>query len=69
MDIIKTDHAFRGYVMHHKVELIERKDPINQLEASKSSIKDFFIYLLNETRRYQITLKVALKKIQTRWRN
>ena len=55
--------------MHHKVELIERKDPINQLEASKSSIKDFFIYLLNETRRYQITLKVVLKKIQTRWRN
>ena len=48
--------------MHHKVELIERKDPINQLEASKSSIKDFFIYLLNETRRYQITLKVVLKK-------
>ena len=48
--------------MRYRVELIERKDAINQLEASKSSIKDFFSYLLNETKRYQITLKVVLKK-------
>ena len=37
---------------------------IIQLEASKSSIKDLFIDLLNETRgfKYQITVKVLLKK-------
>ena len=45
--IIKTNQAFRGYAMSCKVELIERKDPIIQLEASKSSIKDLFNDLLN----------------------
>ena len=63
LSVIKTDHAFRGYAMSYKVEIIERKDPINQLEASKSSIKDLFSDLLNETKgfKYQITLKVMLK--------
>ena len=35
LSIIKTDQAFEGYVMSYKVEIIERKDPIVQLEASK----------------------------------
>ena len=50
--------------MSYKVEIIEKKDPIKQLEASKSSIKDLFSDLLNETKgfKYQITLKVVLKK-------
>ena len=45
--------------MSYKVEIIEKKDPIKQLEASKSSIKDLFSDLLNETKgfKYQITLK------------
>ena len=50
--------------MSYKVEIIEKKDVIKQLEASKSSIKDLFSDLLNETKgfKYQITLKVTLKK-------
>ena len=50
--------------MSYKVEIIEKKDPIKQLEASKSSIKDLFSDLLNETKgfKYQITVKVLLKK-------
>ena len=50
--------------MSYKVEIIEKKDPIKQLEASKSSIKDLFNDLLNETKgfKYQITVKVLLKK-------
>ena len=50
--------------MSYKGEIIERKDPIIQLEASKSSIKDLFNDCLNETKRfkYQITVKVLLKK-------
>ena len=50
--------------MSYKVEIIERKDQINQVEGSKSSIKDFFSDLLNEAKgfKYQITLKVLLKK-------
>ena len=49
--------------MSYKVEIIEKKDPIVQLEASKSSIKDLFSDLLNETKgfKYQITGKVLLK--------
>ena len=45
--------------MSYKVEIIEKKDPIVQLEASKSSIKDLFNDLLNETKgfKYQITVK------------
>ena len=33
--------------MSYKVELIERKDPIVQLETSKLSVKDLFSDLLN----------------------
>ena len=49
--------------MSHKVEIIEEKDPIKQLEVSKSSIKDLSSDLLNEAKgfKYQITLKVMLK--------
>ena len=36
--------------MSCKAELVEKKDPITQLEASKSSIKDLFSDLLNETK-------------------
>ena len=71
LSVIKTNQAFRGYAMSYKVEIIERKDPIVQLEASKSSIKDLFSDLLNETKgfKYQITIKVLLKKIQAQWKN
>ena len=50
--------------MSHKVKIIDRRYPIVQLEASKSSIKDLFSDLLNETKgfKYQITVKVLLKK-------
>ena len=50
--------------MSYKVEIVDKKDLIVQLEASKSSIKDLFNDLLNETRgfKYQITVKVLLKK-------
>ena len=64
LSVIKTDQAFRGYAMSYEVEIIERKDPIVQLEASKLSIKDLFNNLLNETKglKYPITVKVLLKR-------
>ena len=57
--------------MSYKVEIIEKKDPIVQLEGSKSSIKNLFSDLLNATEglKYQITVKVFFKKIQAQWRN
>ena len=63
LNIIRTEHAFSGYAMSYKVEIVDKKDLIVQLEASRSNIKDFFIDLLNETRgfKYQITVKVLLK--------
>ena len=50
--------------MNYKVELVEKRDPITQLEASKSSIKDLFSDPLNVTKgfKYQITLKIILTK-------
>ena len=67
LSIIKTDQAFEGYARSYKVEIVDKKDLIVQLEGSKSSIKDLFNDLLNETKafKYQITVKVLLKKIQS----
>ena len=50
--------------MSCKVEIIEKKDPIVQLEPSKLSIKYLFNDLLNETKgfKYHITVTVLLKK-------
>ena len=30
LNVIKTNHACRGYSMSYKIELVEKKDPINQ---------------------------------------
>ena len=62
LSVIKVNQTFR-YVMSYKVEIVERKIPIVQLETTKSSIKDLFSDLLNETKgfKYQITVKVLLK--------
>ena len=67
LNIIRTDHAFSGYTMSYKVEIVDKKDLIVQLEASRSSIKDLFNDLLNKTRgfKYQITVKVLLKKYRS----
>ena len=46
----KYNQAFSGYAMSYKVEIIERKVPTVQLEASKLSIKDFFSDLSNKTK-------------------
>ena len=57
--------------MSYKVEIIEKKELIIQLEAFKLSIKDMFNDILNETKgfKYETTVKVLLKKIQAQWRN
>ena len=71
LNVIKTNHAFRGYATSYKVKLFEKKDPIEQLEGSKSSIKDLLSDLVDETKgfKYHVTQKVLLKKIQVKWRN
>ena len=51
LSIIKANQAFKGCAMSYKVEIIERKNPIVQLEASKLSIKNLFTvnFLLKNT--------------------
>ena len=64
LNIIKTDHVFKGYAMVYKVEIVKKKYPLIQVEVSKTSIKNLFNDLLDETKgfKYQITLKILLKK-------
>ena len=64
LNVTKTNHALRGYAMSYKVKLVAKKDQLQQLEASKSSIEDLLSDLLNETKgfKYQTTLKDTLKK-------
>ena len=42
--------------MSYKFEIIEKKDPIVQLEASKLSVKDLFSDLLNEAEGFKYRL-------------
>ena len=64
LSVLKTNHAFRGYTVNYKVETVEKKNLVRQLEGSKSSIKDLFSDPLNETRGFkqQTTLKVTIQK-------
>ena len=64
LNIIRTEHAFSGYAMSYKVEIVDKIDLTVQLEASRSTIKDLFNDLLDKTKvfRYQITVKFLLKK-------
>ena len=50
--------------MSYKFKLVEKKDPLIQLEAGKTSIKDLLNDILNETNgfKYEITVKILLKK-------
>ena len=56
--------AFGWYERSYKVEIVESKDALAQLEASKSSIKGLLKDLLKEIEsfKYQITKKVLLRK-------
>ena len=50
--------------MSYKVELFEKKTPLIQLEAIKSSIKDLFSNLLDETKgfKYQPSKRLSVFK-------
>ena len=55
---------FKRYARSYRIEIIDSKDPLAQLEAAKSCIKDFLKDLLNKIKgfKYQITMKVLLSK-------
>ena len=64
LSVIKTGQAFKGHAMSYQVKIVEKKDPIVQLEASKINIKNLLSDLLNETKGFkcQIIVEVLLKK-------
>ena len=35
LNVIKTNHAFKGYAMAYKVKIIEKKDPIKQKQVNQ----------------------------------
>ena len=67
LSIVKNSNAFSGYARSYQVEILDKKDPLVQLEVRKSSIEDLSKDLLNEIEgfKYQITLAVLLRKIKT----
>ena len=64
LSIVEISKAFKRYARSNKFKIIGSKDPLAQLEASKSSIKDLFKELLNEITgfKYLITVTVLLCK-------
>ena len=64
LSIKQISKAFKGYAKRYKIKIIDSKDALVQLEASKSSTEDLFKDLLDEIKgcKYQITVKVLLKK-------
>ena len=62
LNVVEISKAFKGDARSYKVEIIDSKDHLAQLEASKSSIEDLSKDLLNKIKsfKYQITVKVLL---------
>ena len=44
LSVLEISKAFKGYARSYKVEIIDTRDPLAQLEARKSG-KDLFKYL------------------------
>ena len=59
LSVVKTDKDFRRYAMTYNFEVIDKKNSLSQLEANKSSNKDLFNDLLDETKdfKYQVLPK------------
>ena len=66
LSITEVSKAFKRYARSYKAEIVDHKDPLTQLEASKSSIKVLLKDLLNEIKsfKYQITVAVLLSKVK-----
>ena len=39
LNVVKTNHAFRGYTMSYKVEIIEKKDQLNNQKQLNQVLK------------------------------
>ena len=64
LNIVEISKAFKGYTRSYKIEIVDLKDPLTRLKASKSSIKDLFKDSLHEMKslEYQVTVTVLLSR-------
>ena len=64
LNVVKSSNALSGYARSYKVEIVDHKDPLVQLQASKSSTSDLFRDLLIQMKgfKYKITVTVLLSK-------
>ena len=63
---MKKSTAFSGYAQSYRIEIVEKRDVIVQIKASKIGIVELFKDLLIELEgfKYQITLCVVLSKVK-----
>ena len=68
LGIIKNKTTFIGYARTYRIEIIDERDVIVQLKASKISVVELSKDLLIELKgfKYQITLCVLLSKVKIR---
>ena len=61
---VKISEAIKRYARSYKVEIIDSKEPLAQLEVSKSSIKDLIKDFLDDIKdfKHQITVKILMSK-------
>ena len=66
MSIVKNKTAFSGYARSYEIEIVDKRNVVDQLKAREISIKELFKYLLIELKgfKYQITLAVLLSKVK-----
>ena len=64
LNIKEISKVSRRYAKSFSIEIIDSKDPLIQLNASKSSIKELFKDLLHEMKgfKHQITMNILLSK-------
>ena len=64
LSIKEISEAFKRYARSFSIEMVDKKDPLIQLNSSKPSIKDLFKDLLHEIDgfKYQNTINDTLSK-------
>ena len=53
LSIVKNSNTISEYARSYKVEIVDKKAPLVQLEISKSSIENLFKDLLNEIKGFK----------------
>ena len=66
LSIIKNKTAFSGYAQSYKIEIVDKRNVVVQLKASKISVVQSFKDLLIDLKgfKYQINLAVSLSKMK-----